>query len=259
LGEIDFYFYICALKSNIMKILLSIICSLIFVAHINAQCKSEGTQCYDIKTGWFAGISGGQLLPYTDVTSYDGFHFTEEYNEVSGGYAIRFGKHWTPAFSSNIEVLDGRLDGTKMAYTNDYPTDQAFTCNFWTVSADFQAHLFKLTNITNKSCDFLPFDIYGRIGAGATFYRAQQRIATTGVVVNEVGMDKREAAFTYIFGFGTEINILPMLSIYGEYSWYNTPTDLLDAREGITKADDAFGSFMGGIKFYFGGKNKSIF
>jgi len=112
--------------------------------------------------------------------------------------------------------------------------------------------------VTNRSCEFMPFDIYGRLGAGAMFYRSQQRIATTGVVVNEIGVDKRETAFSYIFGFGTEINVLPMLSIYGEYSWYNTPTDLLDAREGITQSDDAFGSFMGGIKFYFGGKNSSL-
>ncbi|HBG70710.1 MAG: hypothetical protein A2W93_04620 [Bacteroidetes bacterium GWF2_43_63] len=242
-----------------MKILITIICSLIFVVNIHAQCSSEGLKCNDINTGWFVGVSGGQLLPYTDITSYNGFHLIEEFNEVSGGYAIRLGKHWSPALSSNIEVLDGRLNGTKMFYSDGAPTDQAFSCNLWALSADFQAHFFKLTNITNKSCEFLPFDFYGRLGAGAIFYRSQQRVATTAIVVNEVGVEEREIAFTYIFGFGTEINVFPMLSIYGEYSWYNTPTDLLDAREGITKSDDAFGSFMGGIKLYFGGKNNSLF
>lgn len=235
-----------------MKSLIISILILAFSGFVHSQQFTKASQ------GWYVQFSAGQLLPYTDISSSNGFRLTEN-NKFDVGISLEAGKQWYRGINSEIGILDGNLNGVKLQSLDGSTIDQSFHANFWQIHAEMKVDFLRFHEITKANGHNFPFDIQVHFGMGPIFYRSVQSVYSTGETVAEYGISKRESSLIYKYGMGFQISFTKNISFCTEYSWIQTSTDFLDARKGISNNNDMFGCFFMGITYHIAGNNISLF
>ncbi len=235
-----------------MKSLIISILILAFSGFVHSQQFTKASQ------GWYVQFSAGQMLPYTDISSSNGFRLTEN-NNFDLGISLEAGKQWYPGINSEIGIIDGNLNGVKLQSLDGSTIDQSFHANFWQIYAEMKVDFLRFHEITRANGNNFPFDIQVHFGMGPIFYRSVQTIYSTGETVAEYGMLKRESSLICKYGLGCQIFVTKNISYHTEYSWVQSSTDLLDARKGISHNNDMFGCFFMGITYHIAGSYNSLF
>jgi len=156
-----------------MKTIMILLVSLTCTGFLQSQDFTNVSQ------GWYGQISAGQLLPYTDISSTNGFRLKEN-GKMDFGYSCQIGKQWFRGINTGVGIIDGKLSGIKLESADGTASNQAFNADFWQIHGELKIDFLKFHEINKASGEAFPFDFQAHFGMGSIFYRSTQSVCSTG-------------------------------------------------------------------------------
>ncbi|OQA94575.1 MAG: Outer membrane porin F precursor [Bacteroidetes bacterium ADurb.Bin217] len=199
-----------------------------------------------IEKGWSINANIGPTIFLGDVSQLKPL-------ETKLGYGIQIGKELSPYLDARVQLLNGKLAGTKEKYNGGGLANQYFNANFFDYSLNLKLDLLTLT----KGEADRKYSLYTYGGVGFVDFTSKQYNLLTDAVENSVGYnangDKTRATTEIMFplGIGVGYNVTEQLNIGLDYSKRFALTDKVDATKG--KTNDIYDYLSLGLTYKFGG------
>lgn len=213
------------LKSANIIVILAILMGM--VSHAYAQKRGAS---YNPKT-WYIGAEGGANIFFGDIKYWD-YIPNLEYNEVTFGGGLLFGKQLSPLFSIKGNIHYSELSGTKRT--------PSLLRTFKTIKQDaslsIQMNLFQLFNSRPR---LERLSMWGELGIGAMRWQSLLYNTNTGDTIANLFWNTKEYETAIMIPMGLNIkyylNKNISLDLYSGLRFVNS--DLLDAKEGGIQFD----------------------
>jgi len=210
-----------------------------------ANCVYAQKQTTFKPDAWYIGAEGGVNVFYGDI-KYGSFMPKLDYDELTLGGGILFGKQFSPLFS-----LKGNLHYSKLAGTKQNGSIlQSFKSNSYFAALSAQLNL---TQILNPSAELKRFSIWGELGVGYSFWQSLLYDRTNGDELANVhwNNNKYKSALMLPMGLNMKYYLSDAISLDLHSSIHIVNSDLLDAKEGGIKYDHYWYTGIA-LNYYFG-------
>ena len=204
---------------------------------------------------WRVNVNLGSMLFYGDIQQYRIAPYKEDWRM---GYGLMFRKQFTPVFGLGFQLLNGRLHGTKLKYTNDKPANLMFDAKVF----EYNLHTyFDISNLFGGYNPDRPISIYGLAGVGFSNWESEAKDYNTGKILRRSGFvgkgpSGRTTELVFPVGMGLRFNFNDAWGLNFESTLHGVNSDLLDASEGGFQYD-VYNYSMLGLTYNF--NNASIF
>ncbi|NOR88299.1 MAG: hypothetical protein GQ527_11890 [Bacteroidales bacterium] len=193
------------------------------VSHSFAQKRRINS--YDDRA-WFIGAEGGANIFFGDIKYWDYFP-NVEYNELTFGGGLQFGKFLSPKFLLKGNLHYATLSGTKKT-TNLLRT---FDTKLYEGSLNLNINLFQLFN--NRP-NLNKISAWGEIGIGYSRWQTLLYNTRTGDTINNLNWDSKQYQTAFMIPIGMNIkyylNKKFSIDLFSSLRFVNS--DLQDAKEG---------------------------
>lgn len=138
--------------------------------YVNPEHSSENYM--SLKQGWFIGADVGTSLFYGDVTLYNNFPKTKDFDKSFGrGFNIFGGKKFKFGLAAEIQLFKGTLKGEKQA---DKLYRRYFKADYmgYSVSAKYNLSQILFRNQNDRKF-FNRLSVYLNVGVGQIFFRSR--------------------------------------------------------------------------------------
>jgi Outer membrane protein beta-barrel domain/SPOR domain len=211
------------------------------------QTYTEGTKRFF--DNWRINLNMGANLFHGDIEEYSFAPYKEDWRMA---YGLMARKQFTPVFGMGLQLLKGRLHGTKLHDGNGNPADLAFDANMF----EYNMHAyFDLSTLFSGNNPNRPFTIYGLAGMGFSNWESKAKTYSTGAVIKSSGTaNDKTTEWVIPVGMGLRYNINNRWGLNFESTLRGVNSDKLDAWIGGFKYD-VYNYSMLGLTYNFNSMN----
>lgn len=236
-------------KSESLKIKVYISFLIIFLPF---YAISQDTVC-KFSPHWYLNINVGASYSHTDIAKYIDFPEWPDFNNISPGLEIGFGRQLLPAFGLSVSFYRGFLKGESL--NGDY-----FESDLYDYKLNATINFNKLFN--NSSNSMLNF--YATVGIGQAQYKTKvidERGTTLYGYYNSLGdlkgtgIEGRRIVMIFPISLGLDFKLSEKIQLYADFTLKITNSDLIDGKiKGNDNDNYNFTSI--GIRYNFRKKKK---
>lgn len=226
---------------------------LIFFLNISGSAQSQAYS--EDKAGffsnWMINLNLGSNLFYGDIQQYKFAPYKEDWR-MAGGLILR--KQISPVFGIGIQLLNGKLHGTKKKFSDGAPANLKFNADI------FEYNLHTTLNFCNLIWgydNYRRLSIYGLIGIGFANWSSELLDYNTDKILGKSGisgegLQNRTTELVLPMGLGLNFNLSNNWGINLESTLRGVNSDMLDAKKGGFKYD-IYNYTSLGISYSFNG------
>lgn len=206
-----------------------VIILLLIMPSINLNAQFYNRHDKGFFSNFLINASGGLLLFQGDIKTDNRIFYKDDW-QLAAGFALR--KRISPSFSFGIQVLNGKLQGTRLNSAD--ATDENFKFHSDVFEYNFNSTI-NFSNLLLKTNPERLIDVYGFAGIGYSNWRTQLVNLKEFDIISSSGDDGkglkgRTSELVYPVGIGVRFNLGKNLGISLENTLRFVNSDDLDAR-----------------------------